>query len=79
MKAKHCLDCAFHSIHGEANEKLRCGKGHKPRFYKGDYPYYSTDYGWKRDCADFKYENKYAAKQAANAKRFRNEILGVRP
>ena len=55
-KASDCLDCKYHSLHGDYSEKLQCAKGHKPRFYKpeGNYPWYTNAWGWKRRCDDFK-------------------------
>ena len=49
-KAKDCEHCAFREYIG--NDKLRCTKGHKPRFYSPQHGPYS-DYGWKRRCNDF--------------------------
>lgn len=50
MKAKDCLTCKQHSLHGKYGEILVCAKGHKPRFYM---PRNNFDFGWKRRCLDF--------------------------
>ena len=52
LKTRQCEECAHADYSGEL---MKCGKGHRPRFYlpKGNYPY-DEYWGWKRRCADFK-------------------------
>lgn len=56
MKTQYCHDC-IHKSFPEILGKLKCRKGHKPRFYMPrDNNPLDTLYGWKRKCADFESE-----------------------
>jgi len=52
MKTRECNECVFADMSGE---RLKCDKGHKPRFYmpKSEYPF-SCAWGWKRKCSEWK-------------------------
>ena len=51
-------ECAHHTLKfysyrgSEPFDVLRCGKGHKPRFYLPRSPL-DFNFGWKKVCGDF--------------------------
>ena len=52
-KAKQCDECIFWRYWLVADDRDRCVKQHKPRFYQQQVGY-SPSWGWKRRCDDFK-------------------------
>jgi hypothetical protein len=61
MPAAYCDQCKYfvhgittNYVSGKQDIKIRCEKGHKPRFYmpKSDNPL-CNDWGWKRNCEDY--------------------------
>ncbi len=71
MKARQCEECAHHTLKwyryrgGEQFDVLKCGKGHKPRFYLPRSPL-DFNFGWKKVCGDFMPSNAPGKPTAAN-------------
>ena len=50
MKTQNCEHCR-HANYGETT--MRCGMGHKPRFYLPKHDMHGENWGYKRKCGDY--------------------------